>query len=310
MRDPATAEDDASFPSELSTVQPRPAAAGRPLKPADDVEVISIAALLARGAIALSISAATLGASLIVLSHPRGARHRTGEGGCVAVQLAPAFSPEPSPLPVAVRTVFDVRPNAAQAVALQPVVALLSTTAAAVEPLPSISRVQPPPPETVQMPATEPAHVLDTSSAGETPGPVPPAPVAPAPVTPAAPAPVAPVRTSAPDSPIDVKGDVRNVLDRYRAAYGTLSASAVESIWPTVNARALGRAFLQIESQQLTFDDCRIDLSGLTALAFCTGTASYVPKIGSHTARAESRHWTFRLGSVDGRWIIEDVESR
>jgi hypothetical protein len=86
--------------------------------------------------------------------------------------------------------------------------------------------------------------------------------------------------------------------------------NTVQAIWPSVNARALGNAFRQLETQTFTFDDCRIEVNGARATAVCRGTASFVPAVGSKRERVESRRWTFQLARVGGTWIIERVESR
>jgi len=63
-------------------------------------------------------------------------------------------------------------------------------------------------------------------------------------------------------------------------------------------------------TQTFDFDDCRIEVNGARANAVCSGTASFVPAVGSKTPRVESRRWTFQLARVGGRWIMERVESR
>ncbi|MQA30722.1 MAG: hypothetical protein GEU82_12940 [Luteitalea sp.] len=103
---------------------------------------------------------------------------------------------------------------------------------------------------------------------------------------------------------------IQATLGRYRAAFSGLDANAASAIWPAVDQRALGRAFDRLEQQSLTFTSCTIDVRGIRALATCLGTADYVPKVGSKTARTDSRRWTFNLQRVDERWLIDTVDSR
>jgi hypothetical protein len=103
---------------------------------------------------------------------------------------------------------------------------------------------------------------------------------------------------------------VQSVIDRYRQAFDALDASAVAGFWPTVDSRALSRAFAQLDSQQLHFDRCDIQLAGTRAFASCRGYAQLVRKAGSQDPRTESRQWTFTLGEVKDQWVILGVDAR
>jgi hypothetical protein len=78
-------------------------------------------------------------------------------------------------------------------------------------------------------------------------------------------------------------------------------------VWPRVDAPALARAFDELSSQQLMFDNCSVDVSGVIASATCRGSARYTPKIGSRDARVEQLVWNFTLRKVDARWQIDAV---
>jgi hypothetical protein len=103
---------------------------------------------------------------------------------------------------------------------------------------------------------------------------------------------------------------VAAVLNEYARAYGQLDAGAAREVWPTVNERALARAFAGLASQDVAFDDCEIDVRGTTANASCRGKASYVGKIGSGELRTESRTWRFELRRDGDAWKIENAEAR
>lgn len=97
---------------------------------------------------------------------------------------------------------------------------------------------------------------------------------------------------------------MRAVLRRYEVAYGRLDARAAQAVWPSVDARALARAFEGLESQTLQFDRCDLDVQGALANAACRGQATYVRRVGSKAPRTEPRQWTFRLRKVDEEWQI------
>jgi hypothetical protein len=103
---------------------------------------------------------------------------------------------------------------------------------------------------------------------------------------------------------------VRSVLNQYASAYGTLDASAVRAVWPTVNQRALQRAFDDLSSQRVSFDDCDIAVNGTSAQASCRVTASYVGKVGGQGPRTEPRTVTFELKRDGDAWRIQKADTR
>ena len=109
---------------------------------------------------------------------------------------------------------------------------------------------------------------------------------------------------------VNEESAVRNVLNRYRTAYNGLDAGAAHAVWPSVDAKALGRAFDRLESQELVFDRCQIAVTGNRATAACGGDARFVTKVGSRTPRVESREWTFDLRKSGEQWTISGVNVR
>ena len=98
---------------------------------------------------------------------------------------------------------------------------------------------------------------------------------------------------------------VREALSRYGAAYSRLDATAARAVWPSVDARALGRAFAELRSQRITFDDCDIAVDGARARAACRGATTYVPRAGDQSPRTEARAWRFELEKGrDANWHI------
>ena len=103
---------------------------------------------------------------------------------------------------------------------------------------------------------------------------------------------------------------IENVLGRYRNAFNRLDAGAAVAVWPTVNEKTLARAFERLDDQDVSFESCTIEVGGVHAEAACSGTARYVPKVGSRTPRAEPRQWRFILRRASDGWLIDHVDAR
>ena len=98
---------------------------------------------------------------------------------------------------------------------------------------------------------------------------------------------------------------VRRALRSYQDAYERLDVAAAADVWPTVDRRALSRAFDTLQSQGLDFQSCTITVSGDRANAQCRGTLRFVPKTGDPQPRVEEQQWVFALRRVDGNWAID-----
>lgn len=105
-------------------------------------------------------------------------------------------------------------------------------------------------------------------------------------------------------------GAIEGTLRRYADAYARLDAAAARAVWPTVDQRALARAFEGLESQGIVFEHCDVAVAGDDATAACAGRARYVPKVGSREPLVERRQWTFRLRRADAGWQITQAEAR
>jgi hypothetical protein len=99
-------------------------------------------------------------------------------------------------------------------------------------------------------------------------------------------------------------------LNRYQQGFNTLDAIAVHDVWPSVDVKALDRAFAQIDEQTFDLQGCRVTVTGPRAEAACSGTASYVRKVGRKAAQLESRQWTFTLRQDSEEWVIDKVDVR
>ncbi len=103
---------------------------------------------------------------------------------------------------------------------------------------------------------------------------------------------------------------VRVLLDRYRGAFASLDVKAARAVWPSIDGRKLERAFEQLSMQELVFSHCEVAVTGTRAIADCSGTARYAPKVGNKSARVEPREWQFDLRRVNNQWRIQDVQTR
>ena len=168
----------------------------------------------------------------------------------------------------------------------------------------------------VPAPAPEPRQPVTVPAAAP-----PPQPSSPAPATniaAAAPgrsegAPLLPPRAAAPTAApprVDEEGAIRATLGQYRDAYERLDASAAKRVWPGVDERALSRAFANLESQSITFDNCKTTVSGAAAVASCRGTATFIGRIGSRNSQTQSREWTFKLQKAGSGWEVQSVQVR
>jgi hypothetical protein len=154
----------------------------------------------------------------------------------------------------------------------------------------------------------QPAPIIDPlGTPAGTSLPLPAPAVSSAPVAPAA-APAAAAIVPPPNESLRV----RSVLDQYARAYGRLDVSAVRAVWPSVDERALARAFSDLSSQTVSFDRCDIDIDpqsgGSNARASCYGRASYVGKVGSQQ-RTESRTVRFELKRDGDAWKIHKAQT-
>ena len=151
----------------------------------------------------------------------------------------------------------------------------------------------------VTLPPPEPPPVVET----------PPAAAQPAPRIPAA---IARPEPEALPSVVarSEQNEIQRTLGQYRSAYQRLDAQAAQAVWPSVDVRALARAFGTLSSQELAFETCLFDIAGPVATAQCRGSATYTPKVGGRGPKAERRQWTFHLRKVDEAWKIESAQAR
>ena len=137
-------------------------------------------------------------------------------------------------------------------------------------------------------------------------------PSAPPPMTPSVARPEPPpAAISAPRAErVDEEAGIRAALGKYRDAYERLDAAAAKRIWSAVDERALSKAFAGLESQSLTFDDCRTSVNAASAVASCRGTVTYIGRLGSRNSQTQNREWTFKLQKEGDGWAVQNVQVR
>jgi hypothetical protein len=231
-----------------------------------------------------------------------------------AVQVATARPPVPSVVPARPTP----RPTEPRAVEPPAVVARAERTIATPPAPVTVARAERP---VVTPPRGATATVTEVATPAPTPTPAAGSNVRVASAT--APAPTAaaervpePVRESAPvavtaavNSANPDETDIRTTLTRFRTAYSQLNARAARDVWPSVDARALERAFQSLKSQELRFDHCSLTVTGARAQAACKGRATYVPRIGDQSPRYTAREWAFELKKADEGWTIASART-
>jgi hypothetical protein len=128
-----------------------------------------------------------------------------------------------------------------------------------------------------------------------------------------APPPPAPVSAPSATPAAGLTAETRAValaLDRYQDAFSALDVNAAHAVWPSVDVRALAKAFGQLEEQTFDLEGCNITVAGAQAEADCAGNARYVRKVGNRALRVEPRRWQFKLRQTNDQWVIDTVDAR
>ncbi len=120
---------------------------------------------------------------------------------------------------------------------------------------------------------------------------------------------IVPGRSAPAIAPIEADA-ITAALSQLRLAYERRDANLARVVWPTVDGRALARAFDSLRSQSVEFDQCSIEVVGGTGQVECRGRTTYVPLVGSQVARTESRQWMFTLEKGSDRWVITKAAAR
>jgi hypothetical protein len=111
-------------------------------------------------------------------------------------------------------------------------------------------------------------------------------------------------RTVAGPSPV---AQIQDVIGQYQAAYNALDASAAKAVWPSLDERALAKAFAGLSAQRVMFQPCTVDIKGNQAVASCRGSVRYTGRVGDKRTRLQQREWEFALRKSTDAWQIQGV---
>jgi hypothetical protein len=202
--------------------------------------------------------------------------------------------------------------------------------AAAVTALPGVGPAAPPPAAAAPAPAPSPIPTTTPAAVPNAFGPPLPSPRTPESVMPPATAvltppeaplssaltnglPAVPVEYAAPSAAVSLRsraleeGAVLQTLQNYERAYEAMNVMATAKVWPSVDRRALARAFTTLKSQGLTFESCEVSVSDTSATAHCRGTVEFVRKVGNPVPLTAPQEWRFTMRKFGTDWMIEDV---
>jgi len=165
-------------------------------------------------------------------------------------------------------------------------------------------------------PPSNPTAGRPTPAAGGQPAPgSPPVTAAPSPApSPPPPSNPAPQPQPPPQPPAGAGGvaaeevAVRQVIERYRTAYENLNVSALQAVYPSINARRLEDVFKQYTSLKQVLEIERVEVDGAAATA--TGVVTQTPVVKTGKPQTTRQRAVFRLRKVGNAWIIQDVSFR
>lgn len=100
------------------------------------------------------------------------------------------------------------------------------------------------------------------------------------------------------------------VLGHYEQAYDRLDASSAAAVWPSVDARALSRAFARLQRQDLDFGNCTFSVSASDAAARCAGILRYARRIGDTALKTEQHVWTIEFARAGESWQIVKISAQ
>jgi hypothetical protein len=105
----------------------------------------------------------------------------------------------------------------------------------------------------------------------------------------------------------DEEASILQVLRRYERAVARKDPLGAKAVWPSLDDRALARAFNDLQSHSLALEGCGVKVDSGGARAICQGVATYLPKVGRRKPITASHEWTFNLARNGGGWHIESA---
>jgi hypothetical protein len=103
---------------------------------------------------------------------------------------------------------------------------------------------------------------------------------------------------------------IRSLLQKYEDAYDHRDVRSAAVLWPSLDTRALTRAFAGLDRQDVSFDRCDIDAGAERGSAVCEGTVRYVTSVGRGVEKEARVIWTFDLTRSGQDWRITRLSAR
>jgi hypothetical protein len=100
------------------------------------------------------------------------------------------------------------------------------------------------------------------------------------------------------------------VLGHYEQAFDRLDAKGAAAIWPSVDARALSRAFARLRRQDIDFGNCAFLVSASDAAARCAGVLRYAQRVGDSALKTEEHVWTIEFARAGESWQIVRISAQ
>jgi hypothetical protein len=100
------------------------------------------------------------------------------------------------------------------------------------------------------------------------------------------------------------------LLRQYESAYQRRDAAAAATLWPTVDLRALSRAFARLKMQSLEFGDCTFAVAQTEATARCVGVLRYAQRIGDPSIQTDHHVWTVEFVRGGDGWKIARITAQ
>ena len=107
--------------------------------------------------------------------------------------------------------------------------------------------------------------------------------------------------------PPAVESEVLGALQRYSAALGSLDATAVKKVQPSIDLDSLKKAFRDMRSLEVAIDEVKVltvDAAGVRVS--CRVTQTLTPKGGARQTVSVVR--VIRLRNQENGWVIEAFE--
>src|SRR5258705_3359076 len=100
---------------------------------------------------------------------------------------------------------------------------------------------------------------------------------------------------------------IRELFQRYSAAFESLDAAAIKKVQPSIDAENLKNAFKEMRALRVMIDEIKIlSAEGTVTRISCRVTQTLTPKAGTRKTVAVTR--VIRLRKQDGVWIIDAFE--